>query len=301
MPAENEVIEQVSSRTVVTGESYDQFLRDKGVIHDVEEVEPEVIETEDDEEESEEQTHKKSPKLQQRFSELTRQREEARQDAAKAREERESLAAKLMEYESAKSPEVKKEEHVKPNPSDFTDAFEYAEKLADWSAENAIRNREKIERAAKDQKDREVVAETWKSRLAATKSEIQDYDEVINSSTMSVSDQVRDAIIDSDVGPALLYHLAANQELVDKINNMSAAKAMRELGKLEAKLEKAIDNASEKEHKADAIVEKVKSAAHAPIKPLKNSSVSNAPFDEKGEFIGSMSQYRELRKAGKIK
>ena len=229
--------------------------------------EPETTETETKATEEK----KQNPKLEKRFSELTKQREEARKEAQREREAREALENKIKELEGKAEPKPV-EENVKPQPSQFNDAFEYAEALAEWSAEQAILNREKAEVERKEQEDRQKLADSWKKREAAIKADLPDYDEMIASAAdVTVNDIVRDAIIESDVGPRILYHLAENPELVETLNSSSPIKALREIGKLEAKFE-AKDTSKEAKTDAETKPQVARSKAPAPLNPIKTSS-----------------------------
>lgn len=245
---------------------------------------------------------KQNPKLEKRFSELTKQREEARKEAAKEREAREALENRLKELEEKVSPKPVEQENVKPQPSQFNDAFEYAEALAEWSAEQAILNREKAEAERKEQEQRQSVIKSWNERLETVKADLPDYDEMIASaSDITVSDAIRDAMLESEQGPRILYHLAENPELAEKLNSMSQVSALREIGKLEAKFEA---NATPKEAKTEAETKPfiARSKAPAPITPIKTSSaVADVGVTADGEFHGTYQQWRESRKAGKIR
>ena len=75
------------------------------------------------------------------------------------------------------------------------------------------------------------------SRVAKVQSEkLPDYDEVIRSASINLSNEVLQAIKESEVGPEVAYHLAKNPEVITKINQMSLPSAVREIGKIEAKL-----------------------------------------------------------------
>lgn len=244
---------------------------------------------------------KQNPKLEKRFSELTKQREEARKEAAREREQREALESRIKELEGKAEPKPV-EENVKPQPSQFNDAFEYAEALAEWSAEQAILNREKAEAERKEQETRQKLAESWKQREATIKADLPDYDDMIASAAdVTVSDVVRDAIIESDVGPRILYHLAENPELVETLNSSSPIKALREIGKLEAKFEVS-ETSKEAKTEAETKPSIARSKAPAPISPIKTSSaVADVGVNADGEFHGTYQQWRESRKAGKIR
>ena len=115
---------------------------------------------------------------------------------------------------------------------------------------------------------------------------------MIASSDVSVSDQVRDAILESDVGPRILYHLAENPEVAQSLNSLTVQAALRMLGRLEAKFEKV-----EAEEPA-AKPAPTKSKAPAPISPIRGSgAVPDVSDADKMDF----QQWKAARKAGKIR
>ena len=244
---------------------------------------------------------KQNPKLEKRFSELTKQREEARKEAAKERDAREALEKRISELEGRAEPKPV-EENVKPSPSQFNDAFEYAEALAEWSAENALLNRDKAEAERKVQDERQQVIKSWNDRLVNVKADLPDYDEMIASaSDITVNDAIRDAMLESEQGPRILYHLAENPELAEKLNTLSTVSALREIGKLEAKFE-ASETPKDAKTEAETKPSIARSKAPAPISPLKTSlAVAEVGVGSDGEFHGTYQQWRESRKAGKIR
>ena len=135
------------------------------------------------------------------------------------------------------------------------------------------------------------VIEGWNKRLNATKTELPDYEEMVASSDVVVSDQVRDAILESDVGPRILYHLAENPEIAEKISKSSLITALREIGKLEARFEK-------NEPKEVKTVAK-KSNAPAPISPLKGTSSEQAVITDTDKM--TFAQYKAMRQAKRIR
>jgi len=230
---------------------------------------------------------KQNPKLEKRFSELTRQRKEAE---AKVKELEERLAAR----ENAQAPTQAPESNRKPTPDDYKDAFEYAEALADWSAEQALARREQEIRQKEVEAKRATVIQTWQEKLDATKAEIPDYEVMVASSSVSVNDTVRDAIVESDVGPRILYELASNDDLAEKLSSMNTASALKLIGKLEAQFEKT-DAPAKAEKKTVA----AKSNAPEPIRPLRSTGgVAEVSMD--GNDI-PYQQWKAARKAGKIR
>jgi hypothetical protein len=124
---------------------------------------------------------------------------------------------------------------------------------------------------------------------------------IASAADISVSDAIRDAMLESEQGPRILYHLAENPELADKLNSMTQTSALREIGKLEARFEA---NATPKEAKTEAETKPsiARSKAPAPISPIKTSSaVADVGVSADGEFHGTYQQWRDSRKAGKIR
>ena len=233
----------------------------------------------------------KPNKLEKRFSDITKQREMARQEAERERQRASELEARLKELEAKISPKPNLDEE--PRPDQFQDAFEYAKALAEYSTEKALKQRDQQEVERRQAEERAKTFEAWNKRQAEIKAELPDYDDMIASSEVVVSDQVRDAIFESDVGPRILYHLAENPEIAEKLGKMSTLGALREIGKLEARLEKAPQ---------EEVKPVVKSNAPKPISPIRASSApTDNTVDSSGEFHGTYQQWKEQRMAKKIR
>ena len=290
------------AQTVVTSENKAEFEAQKLGLADradtaADTSEPVATQEQSEPQPDEAKTGKQNPKLEKRFSEITKQREEAREEAKREREARESLEAKVAELERRGQPQQRVETlDEEPKPEQFNDAFEYARALAEYSAEQALKNRDRVELEKKYQAEHDKLIEVWNDRLETTKKELPDYQDMIESSDVMVSDQVRDALLESDAGPRILYHLAENPDYAEKLSKMTVVSALREIGKLEAKFEK-METSDKTETKPV-----VRSKAPAPINPLKAMGGSmDTPIGSDGEFHGTYSQWREARKAGKIR
>ena len=296
--------------TVLTSENSEAFYANRLGLADEAPVEAVVDEnptepTEEAEEQSGQESDeikateekKQNPKLEKRFSELTKQREEARKEAQREREQRESLENRLKELEERATPRpVEVQENVKPQPHQFNDAFEYAEALAEWSTEQALINRDKQEAERRAQEERNKVIDGWNKRLNDAKAELPDFDDMVASSDVVVNDHIRDAILESDVGPQILYHLAENPDLADKLNSGSPISALRQIGRLEAQFERKEAPVAESKPSV------ARSKAPAPINPIKTGSgVVDVGVDSNGEFHGTYQQWREARKNGKVR
>jgi hypothetical protein len=236
---------------------------------------------------------KQNPKLEKRFSELTKQREQAKAEAQAERQQREALEARLRVLEQqALPPQQVKSSNEEPQPGQFQDAFEYAKALAQYSTEQALQERDQQEANRKANEELQKTIQSWSSRLEKVKAEIPDYDDVVSTANVTISEDIKFAILESDVGPRILYHLAEDLEFAQKLAQMPNRKAMIEIGKLEKQYEKG-------EVKQEPVV---KSKAPAPIRPLKASGgVADIPINSSGEFHGTYQAWKEARRAGKIR
>jgi len=232
---------------------------------------------------------KQNPKLEKRFSELTKQRKEAE---ARAEEAERRLAA--IEGKQAQPAQAQPESTQKPTPDNYRDAFEYAEALSQWSAEQALLKREQEVKQKEFEVQKQKVIQTWQQKLEATIAELPDYEDMVASSNVKVNDTVRDAILESDVGPRILYELASDDDIAEKLSTMSTASALKLIGKLEAKFEK-----TEEPVKAEKKTVAAKSKAPEPIRPLRSTGgVAEVSMD--GNDM-SYQQWKAARQAGKIR
>ena len=249
-------------------------------------------ETEQKEAAADEPEKKSKPKIEKRIGEVVKQREQAKAEAAKERAGRESAEARLREYEQKAAPEKAADPDAEPKPEQFTDAFEYARALAEFSAEKALKDRDRQEAEKKAATERQQTIKQWTDRITAVKADLPDFEDVVASSDVAVSDQVRDAILESDVGPQVLYHLAENPEFAQKLSEMSTITALREIGKLEARFEK----------KEPAKAAATKQKAPAPIKPIQGGgSGMDVQINSDGVFHGTFQSWKQARLAGKIR
>jgi hypothetical protein len=234
---------------------------------------------------------KQNPKLEKRFSELTKQREQAKAEAQSERQQREALETRLRVLEQQAVPQVQNND-LEPQPGQFQDAFEYAKALAQFSTETALKERDKQDANKKANEELQKTIQSWSARLEKTKAEIPDYDDIVNTANVTISEDIKFSILESDVGPRILYHLAEDLEFARKIAEMPTRKALLEIGKLEKLYERT-------ETKAEPVV---KSRAPAPIRPLKAAGgVADIPINSSGEFHGTYQSWKEARRAGKIR
>jgi len=258
------------------------------------EQDQEQSEPEAKEEAKKQDPEKSKDKLNKRFDKVTQRAKQAEAEAQELRE-------KLKSYEARANPEQQAQKPVvegKPQASQFNDAFEYAEALAEWSAENALKQRDAEEASRKAQEAEAKKIESWNKKIEKAKEEMPDFDRIVQSSDVIVSDEIKKAILESDVGPQVLYALASDEDFARKLTEMDSVKALKEIGKLEAKFEAKAEKP--KAEKVKAIVSGSK--APDPIRPLSGGKVgADILVDTNGEFHGTYAQWKAARQSGKVR
>lgn len=164
--------------------------------------------------------------VQPRIDALTKEREDARREAAYWRARADAAAAP-----PPPAPEKK------PVAEDFDTYDEYVEALTDFKAKAIVDER----LTDRDKKAEERTAETarattWGSRLDAAKTAIPDMDATLRASSTPIMPHVGDVLMEADRGPELLLHLAKHPDVAEKLNAMKPMAAARELGRIEGSL-----------------------------------------------------------------
>jgi hypothetical protein len=296
--ADANVVREASN--VVTSENATTFYAERLGLADnneppeaVEEsTEPAQIEEQSEpvaeEEANDVENEKPKDKLNKRFEKVSKRAEQAEAKAA-------DLENRLREIESRVNPHTEQEtaqDNGKPKVENFTDFDEYTEALVKWSADNAIKQKESQDAQRKMQ-------DSWNAKLEKAREEYDDWDEVVPASKVIVRDEIRDSIIESDVGAQILYALASDEDYAKALAAMPVTKALKELGKLEAKFEA---QAEEKPVAKIAQTQTSRSKAPSPISPLTGGKAgADILVDTNGEFLGTPSQWKAARLAGKIR
>jgi hypothetical protein len=193
---------------------------------------------EGEQEETPEQTEAKHKSRNQRRLERARTAQAVAE--TEARMLREELARERAGKAPAKEPEAPKRE-------DFEDYESYVRADARYAAKLEAQELIKAEREANQGKEKQSqaadadakVAKQWTERERAFSKENEDYEEVtaafVEDGLTSLSPGARRLIVESDVGPAVLYHLGNDSALADRIAGMSPLRQIVEIGRLEGK------------------------------------------------------------------
>ena len=158
----------------------------------------------------------------------------------------------------------------KPKFSDFNDLEAYTEAVTDWKVQRALQ-------AVQQQTQVQSLAQTYEQRLAQYRTEVPDFDEVMQDFVEDYGDvnvpEIVQVAMESNVGPQLAYYLAKNTEEVERIAKLPSHRRLLELGKLEDKLSQP------KTQKPVAEPVKKVSAAPPPVKPVRGTGKVESSTD----------------------
>lgn len=190
----------------------------------------------------------------------------ARRNAAyTARRETEAQLYQRMAEERAQQGAQRPAEaaSTEPKREQFDSYEDYLEARADWRAEQKV---EAKLREQQQQGQRHAQAATQEQQVARfhqqmekARESVADFDDVMEAASEApLTPTMRDAILESDVGALLAYHLAKQPAEANRIARLSPARQAMALGALEAALQTRTPPATSK--------------APPPIKPLGGGS-----------------------------
>lgn len=171
-------------------------------------------------------------------------RKAKRNAAYTARRETEAELYRRMSEERAQQPAQRQAEaaSTEPKRENFDSYEDYLEARADWRAE------QKVEAKLREQHQagqRHAQAATQEQQLARfhqqmdkARESVADFDDVMDAASEApLTQAMRDAILESDVGALLAYHLAKSPAEANRIARLSPARQVMALGALEAALQ----------------------------------------------------------------
>jgi len=256
-------------------------------------VETEEVETEESENEEteleaskkeDEPLKKKKGGFQRRVDKLTREKEELKRDndfwKAKA------LAADKPAGDVDAKKVVAADSSKKPDSKDFETHEQFTEALADWKYEQKRAVEKAQEREAQVRKDMAAQKDTHINRIKEFEKAHPDFEDAMESiRNVNAHNDIHAAIMNSDIGPAIMYELAGKPEEFAKIVAMDPVAAVKAIGKLEAKLE-ATSSAGKITEAATKVVEKKVTSAPKPISTINSKAGHQAstrdelPYDQ---------------------
>lgn len=303
--------------TVVTNENFEAYVDKqlgidpaaaaKAELVKVEEEKAAKVAAEEDpaeefiEPSKDEKAQKKKNELNARFKELTDAKKEAERKAAEAsasarqeREAKEALERERNELKAKYEPPKTDELGAKPELSQFQAAEDYEKAMEEWTGDKVRIEEGKKQREEQAQRRAADVKKAWDANLTAVKEKIPDYAEIITASEVMLSNEAKQAIFESDLGPEMLYHYAKNPDEATKLGELTVDKMHRAIGRLEAKL-------GEKPQTEKIRVAEI-SKAPPPISPLKGGTAAVGVLKGSDDVPKGMTydQWKKHYEAGKI-
>jgi len=204
--------------------------------------------------------------VQKRIDRAVRQKYEA-EARAKMLEER------LSQLEQRQQPPSQQQQRAPdgmPTIDQFNNFDEYVTAKADFIAkrqiEQTLTEREQRQRTEHQSASQAKLDAEWTKRVEKATAEMPDFEDVVASSEAPMTEPMKRAIKESDIGPKLAYHLANNPDEAAAIAEMTPLGAIRAIGRLEERLSKP--------------AEKKTTSAPAPLTPVGGSAkVSKDPGD----------------------
>ena len=174
-----------------------------------------------------------------RIDELVKDREEIRRDRDYYRD----LALKGVDKKEA-APEKKEPEAPKKPTQDEYDTYEdYIEALSDWKSDQKLAQTEKrLEEKLTQRSARETRERAIKEKFEEARKRLPDFDEVLRKT--EVTEDVHGLVTGSEMPAEVAYYLGKNPEVTRRINALAPIDAAREIGKIEAKIQTRLRDAS---------------------------------------------------------
>jgi DNA repair exonuclease SbcCD ATPase subunit len=154
------------------------------------------------------------------------------------------LRQKERELEEARTKSEPKPAAAEPKREDFDDYESYVKAVARHEAKEAAAERlaeaeskakEREARAQEENQQRSFV-EAREHILEKGAEAYDDFESVTTNDDLSITPVMADALLSSEKGHELWYHLGKNPELADRIADMHPVQQLMELGRIEATL-----------------------------------------------------------------
>jgi hypothetical protein len=200
--------------------------------------EPEPVKVEEPKEaKAEPEGDKVKKPIQERISELTRDKRELEEAWQSEYEARILAQNRLKELETQK-PKAEEPKDERPDRTKYKpeEVEKYENDLLSWNRREAIREFQAEQARVQAEAAQKAAQERLEALTKEARAEIEDFDEVIANADRRkevIPNHVVAAITESDKGPHLAYYLAKNPDEAKRIFALTPAKALLALGKIE--------------------------------------------------------------------
>lgn len=215
----------------------------------------------------------------------------------------EQLQRELEATKTKSGPAPIAEAPKEPKPEDFKTVGEYTEALVSYRVDQRL-----AAEKAKDAREKEEAAQAARQqefvkRLNASREKHDDFDRVLASLKDTDLDRVHNDVTEyiqlSEQGPELLYHLAKNPDVLDRLRKLPYQRFIAELGKLEAKWEAPEPAASTLSDIGTTTAQPAVTRAPAPIATLasdKSTAVNRDPSKMTFQELRAYERQREAER-----
>ena len=222
-------------------------------------------------EEPKEEPKRKKQTFQERINQKTEETRLAREEAAREKEARLALEARLVALETGNTPEVK-EVKGEPTPDDLdkdgTPKYplgefdpQYAKDVIKFSLDEALRAQKEeakeAARIAEYEKAEKARMEAWTEKLTPAQERYPDFADkaedlldAFGGLDEQYGEYLTNVLMEMDHGPDVLYYLSNNLDEADKIVKMGAVGATIALGRIESRFTAGEDEKKTKVSKA---------------------------------------------------
>lgn len=122
------------------------------------------------------------------------------------------------------------------DPLDFDSEADYTRAIVNEAINQSRQSNAEDQIRIAAEKAHKASLGLFRDRVDDARGRIDDYDEVTRASRAPTSPEIEDAIINSDIGPEMHYHLCKNENLAAEIASLPPAQAYMRLGQIEGRL-----------------------------------------------------------------
>jgi hypothetical protein len=127
-----------------------------------------------------------------------------------------------------------------PKEEDFASYDDFLRATARWEVKQELaQERQRQQEEAKQREQQQTYqqrVQSFQQRMQTFAAEHPDFQQVALNPSVPITDAMQEAILDSDMGPQVAYHLGQHPEEAARIARMSPYAAAREIGRIEARL-----------------------------------------------------------------
>jgi hypothetical protein len=206
-----------------------------------------------------------------------RELKSAEEFAAEQYNTRRLAEAKALELEqqlkALQAPQVETpKEAVKPERQNFKSDDEYRDALIDWSVQQRLKAEKQKEAQVAAEKRQAEILSAAQARIAHALEVVPDFKEVTEAVDWPTPPVVAGYMQESEMFAEIGYYLAKNPEARAKLDSLSPARQLVEIGKIESKLQPFASQAKANGHDSDKS-SKVEETSTA-LKPSPETGVS---------------------------